>query len=370
MTKVLIILLAVIAVLGTGGWTYLQHPKFGPSNAAMPSARILASPNYADGEFRNLVDTPLFTEEISFLAMVFRNLTEEKPDGLRPTSPLPSVKADLKALDKSEDVIVWLGHSSFYVQLGGRRILIEPVFSTFAAPAPLTNKAFDGTTPYSAADMPEIDYLLITHEHWDHLDYDTVTALRPKTRHVVVALGVGAYLELWDYPKDRILELDWNERVELDPGLTIHALPARHYTRRLLSSNQTLWVSFALVSDRRRLFFSGDSGYGPHFAEIGERFGGFDMAALDSGQYSPSWVYIHMTPEEAAQAAEDLQARTMMPIHVGKFAISKHTWNEPFIRLVEASHDRAYRLMTPLIGKPVDLNDQQQELSRWWEGLE
>ncbi|MBC04859.1 MAG: MBL fold metallo-hydrolase [Thalassospira sp.] len=364
----MIFFVAILAiVLAGGGCAFLQHPKFGPSTEDMHSAKVAASPNYVDGEFRNQLDTPLFTEDVSFLGMVWRNLTEAKPDDLRPANPLPSKKIDLKALDINRDIVIWLGHSSFYVQLGGRSILIDPVFATYAAPVPFTNEAFDGATPYMADDMPDIDYLLITHEHWDHLDYDAVVALRPKTRHAVVALGIAAYFKMWGYDEGQIHELDWNESLTLDPGLTLHALPARHYTRRLFASNQALWVAFALISDDKRLFFSGDSGYGPHFAEIGENFGGFDLVALDGGQYNPSWAYIHMTPEEAAIAAEELGTKALMPAHVGKFAISNHSWKEPFDRFAAASEGKSYHLVTPLIGAPVDLDAELPEFPRWWE---
>ncbi len=166
-----------------------------------------------------------------------------------------------------------------------------------------------------------IDYLLITHEHWDHLDYDTLTAMRPKVHQAVSGLGIDAYFKLWGYPEDSIHALDWNESVTFD-NLTIHALPARHYSRRLFASNQTLWVGFALVSDSKKLFFSGDSDYGPHFADI------------------------------------------------GKYNLSNHTWKDPFIKITQASQNRAYSLMTPLIGAPVDLDDDNQTFPQWWEEIE
>lgn len=367
MAKTLIALLGVAVVLAVVAWAYVQHPKFGPSVAALRSAKVLASVHYVDGEFRNQLPTPLFSDNSTFWSVLWGNLTEAKPQRLRPQAPLPSIKSDLQGLDPAQDVLVWLGHSSFYLQVAGRRMLIDPVFSPYGAPVPFANQAFEGTTPYGAADMPDIDVLLITHSHWDHLDYDSVKALRPKTKRVIVPLGIGAYFVHWGFDAAKVREMDWNEAVELGDGLVIHALPARHYTRRLFETNQTQWVSLAIISPDRRLYFSGDSGYGPHFAEIGRQFGGFDLVALDSGQYNALWPYIHMNPEEAALAAADLGASALLPAHVGRFAISKHAWDEPFDRMVKASAGRPYQLTTPVIGQALALNQPNPGTPHWWD---
>ena len=213
--------------------------------------------------------------------------------------------------------------------------------------------------------MPEIDYLLITHDHWDHLDYPSVIALEPKTKAVVAGLGVGAYFEHRGYPREKIGEADWFSVLELEPRLKIHVLPARHYSGRLLTRNKTLWVGYALESADRRVFFSGDSGYGPHIQEIARKFGGFDLVVLDSGQYDARWANIHMTPEEAATAAEALNAKALLPAHVGKFALARHTWDEPFRRIAAASADKSYALLTPLIGEPIMLGGANHGSTKW-----
>ena len=310
----------------------------------------------------------MLADDRSFVSVGIGYLFAKK-DRLVPTSPIPSVKTDLQSLDRNMDVVVWLGHSSYFIQLGGKRILIDPVFSASAGPVPHVNKAFDGTNPYTAEDVPEIDYLLITHDHWDHLDYSTVTALRAKTKTVVCGLGVGAHLERWGYDKEKIHEADWFSVLESGDGFAIHVLPARHYSGRLLTRNKTLWAGYAITTAKRRIFVSGDSGYGPHFADIGLRFGGFDLVVLDTGQYDEQWPYIHMTPEEAAQAAQDLQANALLPGHVGKFSLARHSWDAPFRRITAASEGRSYRLLTPMIGSPIVLDDRQQRFSRWWEDL-
>lgn len=184
-----------------------------------------------------------------------------------------------------------------------------------------STQAFDGTSLYSADDMPQIDYLLITHDHWDHLDHATVTSLEPKVKKVVTGLGVGAYFEHWGYPKEKIVEADWFARLATDDGLAIHVLPARHYSGRLLTRNRTLWVGFVLEHAGRRILFSGDTGYGPHFDTIARKFSGFDLVALDMGQYDARWPHIHMTPEQAVKAAQDLGAKALLPAHVGRFSI-------------------------------------------------
>ena len=262
-----------------------------------------------------------------------------------------------------------MGHSSWFIQLGGKRILIDPVFSGHAAPFSFMNKAFDGTSIYRAEDMPEIDCLLISHDHWDHLDHPTVAALNSKVKQVICPLGVGAYFEYWGYPKNKIHEGDWYDRMELEKDVVVHVLPARHYSGRLFKENKTLWAAFALETLHRKIFYSGDSGYGPHFSKIGKRFKGFDLVLLDCGQYDSRWAYIHMTPEEASRAAGDLGARAFIPAHVGRFSIANHPWDEPFKRLVKASPDKSYQLLTPKIGEPMILDGNSPRFSSWWMGV-
>jgi L-ascorbate metabolism protein UlaG (beta-lactamase superfamily) len=354
------------AVLAIGAYTYLQHPKFGSLPEGARLQAIERSPNYRDGIFQNQIDTPMRTQESAgFVKNIWSLLVDRNPN-LKPPVPLSSTRIDLKALAPNEDVVVWLGHSSYYVQLGGKKLLIDPVFSISAAPIAFANDAFAGTTPYTADDMPAVDYLLLSHDHWDHLDYPSVTALQGKVGQVVTGLGMGQYFEQWGYTRAQINELDWNGSVGDDTSLRIHVLTARHYSGRMLTRHKTLWVAFALQTPQRKLFFSGDSGYGPHFREIGERFGGFDMVALDSGQYDKRWANIHMFPEQAAQAAEDLRAKALLPAHIGRFSIAAHDWDEPFKRVSAAAADKPYRLLTPGIGAVVRVGDETQRFSPWW----
>ncbi|WP_028603843.1 MBL fold metallo-hydrolase [Ottowia thiooxydans] len=363
--RILVWLVLAVLVLCAGTYAYLQQAKFGalPQGARLDAARN--SPNHGGEGFRNLVETPIRTTDSGFVANIWSMMWDSN-ERLKPIAPIPAVKRDLRALDRAEDLVVWLGHSSYFIQIGGKRILIDPVFSTDAAPAPYLNAAFSGSTPYTAEDIPDIDYLLISHDHWDHLDHPSALALRERVRHVVTGLGVGANFERWGYLPERIHEADWNAVLKLDEGLSIHVLPARHFSGRLLLRNQTLWVAYALVTPQRRMFFSGDSGYGPHFLDIGKQFGGFDFAALDAGQYDPRWAHVHMFPEQAAQAAEDLGTKVLVPGHAGRFKLAAHDWDEPFERLMKASQGRGYRLLTPPIGEIVRLGDATQTFASWW----
>nr|WP_288255800.1 MBL fold metallo-hydrolase [uncultured Pseudomonas sp.] len=358
-----LISMASLGVVGVVG--YLQHPVFGALPSGERMARIERSPNHANGSFHNQIDTPMRTTDQSEWSMWMQNLFGEKGQP-RPPGTIPAVKTDLRALARTQDAVIWLGHSSYFVQLGGQRILIDPVFSTNAAPIPMVNRAFDGTSLYTADDLPEIDALLISHDHYDHLDYPSIRALMPKVRQVIVGLGVGAHFEAWGYDASRVREIDWNESVELESHVQIHATPARHYSGRTFERDQSLWVGYALISVERRLFFSGDTGYGPHFSEIGQRLGPFDWVALDMGQYDPRWANVHMTPEQAAQAAEDLRANVLTPAHAGRFSISPHDWDEPFKRISVASQGRAFSLWTPEIGRPIHLDGREQTFTAWW----
>ena len=366
--RILICLATLAVLLSLGACAYLQHPKFGAYPEGERLEKIQRSPHHVDGEFRSLIDTPRFSDGNSMFS-IFTGDLFKRFDNLRPALPIPTAKTDLKVLDTRQDTIVWLGHSSYFVLFAGKRILIDPVFSPYASPVSFSTQAFDGTSLYTVDDMPAIDVLLITHDHWDHLDHATVTALKDKVGRVLVPLGVGAHLEHWGYAQGKVREADWYEKLEVTPGLAIHLIPARHYSSRWLTRNKALWTGFVLESATRRILFSGDTGYGPHFKELAQRFGGFDLAALDMGQYDPRWPYIHMTPEEAAQAAEDLQAKALLPAHVGRFNIARHAWTEPFERISGASEGKPYRLATPKIGEPLRVGDAGQRFANWWQDV-
>lgn len=365
--KMLTVIALALVCLAAAAWAILSQEKFGRPPQGERLARVEASPNYKNNEFHNTVPTAMLAKGQSSAGIMLGSLFSQK-QRLRPQEPLPTLRPDLKSLDARKDMLVWLGHSSYYIQLGGKRILVDPVFSEYGAPFSFFNRIFPGTDLYSADDMPDIDYLLISHDHWDHLDYPTVTALLPKVKAAVMPLGVGAHFEHWGYPKEKILEADWNSALRFENGLAIHLVPARHYSGRLFTRNKTLWAGFVLESPEKRIFLSGDTGYGPHFKEIARIFGAFDLAALDGGQYDPRWPLIHMTPEEAVRAAGDLGARSMLLAHVGRFSIADHPWDEPFNRAAASAKENKMRLLTPRMGEAVRLDDAKQRFTPWWEG--
>lgn len=366
----MVFLISVVGVcLALSACAIFNQAKFGRHPEGERLERVQASPNYRDGEFQNTVPTRNLIEGESSMKIMLTGLFATKVR-LRPEAPLPTVKTDLASLDPGQDVLIWLGHSSYYIQLGGRRILVDPIFSDHGAPFSFINKIFPGTDLYSASEMPEIDYLLISHDHWDHLDYPTVSDMMPKVKVAVMPLGVGAHLEHWGYPKEKLLEGDWNTAMRFEDGFAIHVVPARHFSGRTLTRNKALWAGFVLETPRKRIFLSGDTGYGPHFADISRTFGRFDLVALDGGQYDRRWPLIHMTPEEAAQTAEELGADRFLLAHVGRFSIANHPWDEPFIRVVAASEGRSFQLLTPKIGEPVRLDDPEQSFTNWWEGVQ
>lgn len=354
-----------VMALGVGitAYAYLQHPKFG----SLPTADFRQSSNWVNGQFQNLEPDPVVQideqDRKGWVDLFFGPKNDRTPPG-----PVPSERTDLHSLDPASDIVVWMGHSSFYIQLAGKRILIDPVLSANASPVPLTNLPFVGSTPFTVEDIPDIDYLLISHDHWDHLDYPTVKALQDRIGTVIAGLGVGEHFRSWGFEEARIKEADWGSTITLGDEVTVHVLPARHYSGRGLKRNQSMWVSYALESTGRKLYFSGDSGYGKHFKGIGDTFGGFDLVLLDSGQYNEQWRQTHMMPEDAVQAADDLRAKAMLPAHIGKFSISFHPWSEPFNRLLAASEGKSWRLVTPLIGQAVPLEDIPS-LSSWWKDV-
>ncbi len=366
MKRFIISVVAIMLIASAASLPFVLNAGFGQAPQGAEKSQIERSPNYRDGAFQNTLPTPGFTGDKNMLMAWWEFLTAKR-ENARPQQPLPLVPTDLASLPLQQDTMIWLGHSSWYLQLSGKRILIDPVFSSYAAPFAFLNKAFDGNYPWQAANMPEIDLLIISHDHYDHLDYATIKGLMPKVKRAVVPLGVGSHLRYWGMKDEIITEADWQQSVTISDALSVHALPARHFSGRGLKRNQTLWASFMFVTPTQKIYYSGDSGYGPHFKAIGEQFGNVDLAILEDGQYDQDWRYIHMMPEQTAQAAVDLNAQRVLPGHAGRFVLAKHTWDDPYKRLVAASKDKAYRLLTPMQGEPVWLADTTQTFRAWWE---
>lgn len=358
--------LVLVAAFVLTVWLYMKLPQFGAQPAGVRLARMSQSANYRNGAFQNLSETPQFTNGGTFVKASRKFFFGQSPRK-QPAAPLSPTRTNLHELDPNEDCIVWFGHSSYYMQVGGKRILVDPVFSGHASPISTSTRSFNGTEVYTAADFPEIDYLFITHDHYDHLDFKTVKALRPKVKRVITALGVGAHLEKWGYDTLSITERDWWETIALEPGFTVHTAPSRHFSGRTFRRNVTLWTSFVLEANGRRIYIGGDSGYDSHFKAVGEKYGPFDIAILECGQYNEYWQNIHMMPEETVQAARDLQAAVLFPVHWSKFALSLHDWDEPITRVTAEAARLNQPLIHPPIGTVVALSRLHQHNTAWWQ---
>ena len=344
---VVIVLLAVVVI------AFINQPSFGRIPRGERLERVKQSPNYRDGKFQNLHETVLMTSDKGRLEGIWDFLFR-KIEGLRPDVPLPAIKTNLKNLNQDEEAIIWFGHSSYLIQTGGKRILVDPVFC-MASPVSFINKPFKGTDIYHPEDMPDIDYLVISHDHWDHLDYHTVKELKGRIGKVICPLGVGEHFEYWGFDKDRIIELDWNEDAKLEPGFMIHCLPARHFSGRGLNANQSLWASFLLEAPSQKIYIGGDGGYDTHYADIGNRFPDIDLAILENGQYNEEWKYIHLMPQYMTQAARDLKAKRILTVHHSKYALAKHRWDEPLKNAENMKYKDSLDVLIPEIGEIVRL---------------
>lgn len=334
---------------------FLARPQFGKTASGSALLKIKNSRHYKQGKFQNLSYTPDLKEGVSYYT-VMKDFFFGKSKRSKPDFVLPSQKVNLLTLDKNKNVLVWFGHSSYFLQIDGKKFLVDPVFNGSASPVKFTTKSFAGSDVYTADDMPEIDYLFITHNHWDHLDYETVIKLRPKIKKVITGLGVADTLAFWGFSKEIISEKDWNEQVIIEPGFAVNTTSARHFSGRSFKRNQSLWLSFVLTTPTMKIFIGGDSGYDTHFSAIGNAFGPFDLAILECGQYNEYWKYIHTMPEETVQACIDLKAKIFIPVHWAKFSLALHSWDEPITRVIEESRKKNVSIITPMIGQEVELN--------------
>ena len=343
-------------------------PSFGKKSTGERLEKIKNSPNYKDGQFQNLSHTPDLTDGAGYFT-VLKDFLFGKSKRSKPAGRLPSQKTNLLTLEPGENILVWFGHSSYFMQVDGKTILVDPVLSGSASPIKFTTTSYKGSDVYTANDFPAIDYLFISHDHWDHLDYSTILKLKSKIKKVITGLGTGAHLEHWGFDKKIILEKDWNEEIILDKGFIVNTNPGRHFSGRGLKRNLALWMSFVLTTPNMKIFIGGDSGYDAHFKTIGDTYGPFDLAILECGQYNRYWKHIHMMPEEVVQAGIDLKTKKIFPVHWGKFSLSLHAWDEPVTRVTAEANKKNMHIITPMIGEAVNLQNFTPS-NDWWVNID
>jgi L-ascorbate metabolism protein UlaG (beta-lactamase superfamily) len=358
------ILLGFLATLAVTILLFMQQKSFGKLPAGKVLQRIEKSPHYKNGTFDNIEETKLIAEDASYFSMTMKYFG--KGIDREPTKSLPSLKTDLKNISQKPN-LVWFGHSSFLISVGGKKILADPIFSERPSPVQYAgSKAYPGTMVYDVKEIPDVDVIVISHDHYDHLDYNSITALNARTKAFAVPLGVGQHLLHWGVPNEKINEFDWWESAEVLPGINLTCTPARHFSGRGFTRNKTLWASFVLKTGGLTIFIGGDSGYDQSFKKIGEAFGPFDIVMLECGQYDAQWPSIHMMPEETVQASIDLKAKLLLPVHWAKFTLALHPWRDPIRRITEEGKKLNINLTTPLIGEPIFFNEAFPS-TKWWE---
>lgn len=322
------------------------------------------SPQFHNGAFKNA--NPRKVAGTVESIKVLWKFTFNKPPHTKPEDALPIKTLSTRHLLQSPDNTVFrLGHSSLLLKMNNKYWLTDPVFSKRASPVQwLGPKRFQGT-PITINELPEIEGILISHDHYDHLDYDSIMRLKDKVRYFLAPLGVGDLLRAWGIPAEKIVQLDWWQDFSID-GIKFVSTPAQHFSGRgLFDSNKRLWTSWVISSEHFRLFFGGDSGYFDGFSKIGEAYGPFDMVFLETGAYDPGWRDIHMFPEDTIKAFRDLKGKWLFPIHNATFDLAFHTWDAPFNSIVALAKEQAVSLSIPEIGEGVAFLKPSVE-KPWW----
>ncbi len=351
-TKVLLLLLFLATSLVMAVVLVLQLPVFGGAMEGERLVRMQQSPQYVDGRFEN---APPFHARLALLQNLrdYAGGQQREPGFAIPVVPLEPASLTLPPLAGMR--AIWFGHSTVLIEIDGVRIMTDPVLSRRASPFQFIGPERMHPPPIELSRLGGIDAVVISHDHYDHLDRDTILQLARGGTHFFVSLGIGAHLERWSVPPEQIHELDWWEHVRFK-GIDIHATPARHYSGRKSMDNSTLWSSWMIRGAGESVYYSGDTGYGPHFKEIAQRLGAPDLTLMKIGAYGHSWLDIHMNPESAVQAHLDLGARVMLPVHWATFNLSYHAWDEPILRALAAARANGVELVTPRVGEIVDID--------------
>jgi L-ascorbate metabolism protein UlaG (beta-lactamase superfamily) len=327
--------------------------------------RIEGSPQFEDGRFRNAIVKPQI--EGSAWGMM-RNIAFG--DQVRyPAKAFPTAVARAAFGEPPAELqVAWLGHSTLLLEIEGKRLLIDPIFENHVSPVPVYGKRFQ-PPPLPRDSLPRLDAVVISHDHYDHLEKASIVHFAKQGLPFYVPLGVGGHLERWGVDPSQIHELDWWGEASLQ-GLRLVCTPAQHFSGRgLFDARKTLWASWSFVGRERRAFYSGDGGYGPHFKAIGDALGPFDLTMIENGAYDKQWPHIHMFPEQGAQAHRDLRGKALMPVHWGMFSLANHDWYEPVRRLSAAAKANGVRLLTPRLGEAVRPLDSTATFEAWWERL-
>ena len=323
--------------------------------------------NFESGEFKNNEPTALFTDEMSFWDFFKTELNREP---VKEIIPLEMDVESFVSSDKDDFKLVWLGHSAFIMNISGKVILLDPMLGSHAAPLPMPSlKRYSSQFAFDINDLDKIDFVILSHDHYDHLDYPTIKKIKDKVVQFIVPYGIGNHLTSWGVNKESITELNWEQSYKND-DIEFICLPARHFSGRgPLNRNSTLWSSWAIKNKKGKVYFSGDSGYGSHFKKIGKEHGPFDFSLIDCGQYNKAWKYSHMFPEQAIKAAVDLNTKYLIPIHWGAFTLSSHSWIEPPEIIFKESKNYNQGFIIPEIGQVLVLNKENKTVARWWRAF-
>ena len=346
-------------------------PEFGGDPKEEDIKKYIQTGHYEEGEFKNYSLTTMdysFSQIVEIVGDYFDDSVQNIPK-----IPLTVIQQDSLFLEetKQQAKLIWFGHSAFLLQLDGKNILLDPMFGEVPAPVDFAAKSrFFKDLHLAVEKLPEIDYVFISHDHYDHLDYESIEVLKAKTKQFILPIGVGTHFRSWKVDEAKIHEYNWWDEDTID-GLSFAFTPSRHFSGRgAFNQNSTLWGSWVIRGKEQRIFFSGDGGYDDHFKKIGDKYGPFDIAMVECGQYNKYWKDIHMAPEESALAIKDLNAKVGIPIHWGAFSLSTHDWFEPPVRIKNAADSLGVKVVTPQLGESMDLDSVSVGYSDWWSDYE
>jgi L-ascorbate metabolism protein UlaG (beta-lactamase superfamily) len=362
----LYILITIVTLL-IGIFLYINlHPTFGGSLSKDDRLAFSSFENFAKGKFFNQQPTVMDMNLSSILSLLKDSISSNKER--KPSSPLSISSIDWSKINNGEDSLTWFGHSTFLLSIDGKKILGDPMFGPSPSPVSFAGgKRYSKDLLYIIDELPAIDAVFITHDHYDHLDYSSILKLRDKVSHFFVPYGVGGHLQRWGILEEKISELNWWDELNWQ-GLTIASVPAQHFSGRgMFNRDTTLWTGWVILGETNKFYTSGDGGYGPHFKDIGEKYGPFDLTLIEGGQYDRRWAAIHMMPEQSVQAHLDVRGKNMMLIHWGAFTLAYHGWSEPVERAFLEAKEKDVNLIAPRIGETVLLKDiDSLSGAKWW----